>query len=479
MKYFTIILLISISLNLFSQSNTPCGAPNLAPSGGCVNTLGSTTALTYQNDAANGGTPTCAAPGAPDGWYSFTTTTAGNYIITTSSGGGSPLTDTGLGLYNGPCGAPTEIACNDDATGLFSSITGALAAATTYYVRVWSFSSGSGTYNICIVAPPSAATNTTCALPNPICSGSPIVFTANTGGTAASVVNPGNNYGCLSTSPNPSWYYFKIATPGNIAIDITAGSDIDFALWGPYASLPTAIGACNTYPAPLDCSYSTAPIEQANALGVLTGQIYVLLVTNYANTVQNITVNTAAGNTGTTDCSIVPLSVMFGDITALETENGALISWFTYSEQNTSRFDIMHSIDGRVWNKIGSQSGALNSNEIKHYSFLDQRLSDGNNFYKLLEYDIDNTLFESETVSLYKETQGIKLYPNPTNGLINVSSHQTITNVQVNDLNGTVVYTLETNDKGVVLKLDHLKKGTYLVNVQTSYNHFVERIVIE
>ena len=479
MKYFTLILIVAASFNALSQSDTPCGAPALAPATGCVNTVGNTAALTYANNAANGGTPSCAAPGAPDGWYSFTTTTAGSYVITLSSGGGSPMTDTGLGIYNGPCGTPTQIACNDDAIGLFSSITTALTAATTYYIRVWRYSAGTGTFNVCVTSPPVAATNTTCALPNPICSGSPIVFTANTGGAAASVVNPGNNYGCLFTSPNPSWYYFKIATAGNIAIDITAGSDIDFALWGPYANLPTALGACNAYPAPLDCSYSTAAVEQANALGVVPGQIYVLLVTNYANTVQSITVNTAVGNTATTDCSIVALSASFGDVTALETDNGALVSWFTYSEHNTARFDIMHSTNGTEWTKIGSETAALNSSELKNYAFTDTRMSQGNNYYKLIEYDLDNTTYESKTVSLYRDNRGITLYPNPTNGLVNISAQQTITNVQVNDLNGTMVHSTQANDKGVVLNLNQLKKGTYFVNVQTTYNRFVERIVIE
>ena len=239
------------------------------------------------------------------------------------------------------------------------------------------------------------------------------------------------------------------------------------------------MGACNAYPAPLDCSYSTAAVEQANALGVVPGQIYVLLVTNYANTVQSITVNTAVGNTATTDCSIVALSASFGDVTALETDNGALVSWFTYSEHNTARFDIMHSTNGTEWTKIGSETAALNSSELKNYAFTDTRMSQGNNYYKLIEYDLDNTTYESKTVSLYRDNRGITLYPNPTNGLVNISAQQTITNVQVNDLNGTMVHSTQANDKGVVLNLNQLKKGTYFVNVQTTYNRFVERIVIE
>ncbi len=55
----------------------------------------------------------------------------------------------------------------------------------------------------------------TCPQMQPICTGSPVQFTANDNGPDVTVSEPGNNYGCLNYSPNPSWYYLDIATAGD------------------------------------------------------------------------------------------------------------------------------------------------------------------------------------------------------------------------------------------------------------------------
>ena len=58
-----------------------------------------------------------------------------------------------------------------------------------------------------------------CAEMDPICTDVGASFTANTGTSSEA----GNNYGCLSTQPNPSWYYLEVATNGDIEMSLTAG----------------------------------------------------------------------------------------------------------------------------------------------------------------------------------------------------------------------------------------------------------------
>ena len=48
--------------------------------------------------------------------------------------------------------------------------------------------------------------NSNCTNMNPICTSTGLSFLSNFGVQDASVTDPGNNYGCLSTSPNPAWY---------------------------------------------------------------------------------------------------------------------------------------------------------------------------------------------------------------------------------------------------------------------------------
>lgn len=140
----------------------------------------------------------------------------------------------------------------------------------------------------------------TCAQMQPICTQVGANFPASTN-TASEA---GNNYGCLGSQPNPAWYYLEIATNGNINMNLTAGSDIDYIIWGPFANLAAAQANCGSLGPNVSCSYSATNNEFPNINGAVAGQVYIMLITNFANVNQNITL-TQIGGTGSTDCSIV------------------------------------------------------------------------------------------------------------------------------------------------------------------------------
>ena len=167
-----------------------------------------------------------------------------------------------------------------------------------------------------------AQNNNTCATLDPFCSTSGVSYTANYTGTGPGTGpqgQAGNNYGCLLTTPNPSWYYLEILNPGAIDIFLqsTNGQDVDFILYGPYTggtpaqNLASAQADCGSYgqsgnPSIVDCSYSPAPTENVNIpSNAQTGDVYILLLTNYANTFSTITANQTGGS-GSTNCGILP-----------------------------------------------------------------------------------------------------------------------------------------------------------------------------
>ena len=152
--------------------------------------------------------------------------------------------------------------------------------------------------------------NALCANMEPICTNAGLNFTANAGGGNVLVTEPGNNYGCLGFSPNPAWYYLEIATAGNIDMSLTAPQDIDFIIWGPFTDLAAAQGNCGVLgnggsgQLVVDCSYSSTNMETPQILNAQVGEVYIMLITNYANSVQDLTL-TQTGGTGATDCNIV------------------------------------------------------------------------------------------------------------------------------------------------------------------------------
>ncbi len=181
-----------------------------------------------------------------------------------------------------------------------------------------------------------AQNGSSCIIAEPFCTGVTYAFPLGTNTTA----EPGPNYGCLYTYPNPYWYFLKILDPGDITIHLSSGVDIDFACWGPFSS-PTApcvtqltancSGDCcptsaydesccpNNTSNPgfwpcgnmVDCSYDMLPTEDVHISNAQTGEYYLLLITNYSNTAGNIVfsqsnnIGTPGVDFGTTDCSIV------------------------------------------------------------------------------------------------------------------------------------------------------------------------------
>lgn len=152
--------------------------------------------------------------------------------------------------------------------------------------------------------------NTSCAEMDPICTDVGLSFTAQANAPNASVTDPGNDYGCLFSQPNPTWYYFEVSTAGLIDMQLFAPSDIDFIIWGPFSDLATAQSYCGVMGvdpnAPeVDCSYSSTNNENPVIPNAQVGEVYVMLITNYANQVQNIDLTLNGNSTGETDCSIV------------------------------------------------------------------------------------------------------------------------------------------------------------------------------
>ena len=424
MKHFLHFLTIFLfSHSLFAQSNSPCSAglitaPSLLVGATCNFTNGTTVGATAQTNAANGGNPSCGQFG-PDVWYSFIAPLGGQVVIQTQAG---TITDGVMSLYSGGCGSLNQIAC-DDNSGPGSmpliSATG-LTAGQVYLIRFWQYGGGTGTFGICASAPALVGTNAVCANQVPICSGSPITFTANAGGTPAQTANPGNNYGCLFTTPNPSWYYLQIANPGNLVVDITAGSDVDFAIWGPFPSIAAGQAACNNYAAPIDCSYSTAAVEQVNVPNVLSGQVFVLLVTNYASIIQNIAVNNGGG-TATTNCSLLPLPV---ELTVWEGKHVSGVNkfnWTTQSETNNDYFLVQRTVDGSLWETLGSLDGAGTTTAVNHYSFTDEKPFIQGAYYRLKQVDLNGNSRYSQTIFIKTEQlEELGCYPNPSKEIFQI-----------------------------------------------------------
>jgi len=286
-------------------NDEPCNATQLIASedGTC----------TMQTFYTNGATasPNVPAPGCAnyqggDVWFKVVVPCTGSLMVSTQA---ITLTDGGMAAYSGPCDNLTLITCNDDGAGNLMPMLNLqnLTPGDTIWVRFWRYgNTAAGDFGICAAIPPPPPPASNCATAQPFCASQPFTVPNITGQPNTNGSGP---YGCLFTIPNPTYYYLQIDDPGDLHIHIEQHNltgtliDVDFVLWGPFNTLGEAcngISAANI----IDCSYSAAGTEDVDIYGAVSGQYYLLLVTNYSNQPGSITYNQTSG-TGTTSCDIV------------------------------------------------------------------------------------------------------------------------------------------------------------------------------
>lgn len=191
--------------------------------------------------------------------------------------------------------------------------------------------------------------NNLCANSDPFCTDNGIYeFPA---GVNAGNGESGPNYDCLHTTPNPAWYYMRMANSGGMTIHMysTPSEDIDFCCWGPFDDPTSPCPNGLTLAKRVSCSYSSSATENCVIpTTALSGEYYILVITNYSNHQCNITFHKTAGN-GTTDCSILDpfLSAntpCYGSTLTLSADiiDGATYNWTGPDNQTHN---------GRVWNR--------------------------------------------------------------------------------------------------------------------------------
>lgn len=187
--------------------------------------------------------------------------------------------------------------------------------------------------------------NNLCENSEPFCTDNDLyIFEA---GVDAGYGEPGPQYACLTSQPNPAWYYMRIDHPGGMLIDMESKpqKDIDYCCWGPFddpfAPCPDGLTANKV----VSCSYSTNPHEICEIPNTATtGEYYILIITNFSNEQCTISFEKTSGD-GTTDCSILPPLIecnypCYGGTLTLSAQDvsNAIYSWtgpngFTSNEQ--------------------------------------------------------------------------------------------------------------------------------------------------
>ena len=179
-----------------------------------------------------------------------------------------------------------------------------------------------------------------------------------------------------------------------------------------------------------------------------------------------------------TSTSNTPALIMSFDGQA--TNNVAQLTWVMEDETNSKYFVIERSGDEGGYDSIGVVIG-LNNNNMTTYTFSDNNMMGGNNYYRLRMVDMDGVVRYSKIVSLYGQQQTttasakMTIYPNPAvatiNYTISATSNQQVF-VQVYNLSGVALLAtaqqLNTGNNVETLAISGLKAGNYFLKVTSA-----------
>lgn len=517
-KIFEFFILVFFLLNTKgnAQGDSPCTATPVTINSGAVcptYTAGTTVGATYSNNAANGGAPTCGSPGAPDVWYSFVAPPSGMVNIYTTAGS---ITDGAMQLYassNNLCtGTLTAYNCDDDSgPGLMPQL--ALCGFTpgaTYWLRLWQYGSGTGTFNICFWDPyvQDATTTANCAGGTQVCSNAN--FSGNGSGFGIQELN-GCNRGCLAGNEhNSSWYWLNIGTSGNLEMTITPSNgsdDYDFAIWGPVNACPPAVAPvkCNyaAFPRAFGCGTNTNPTGMTAAgvgnsaaacantpflspLAVTAGQVYILLIDGFTAAAQPF--NLSWGGTAGLSCTPIVLPVELLSFTAQNKGNQNLVEWVTASEVNNDYFTIEKSKNAIDFWDFKNVKGAGMSTLTNTYKIYDETPGSGITYYRLKQTDYNGETKTYNVISVNSCTSeciDANAYSNEQGGLVvNIIETDTkaytikIFDALGNKLKSETIYA-QKGFNSTALDINGLSVGIYFVSFENGKNTSTQKLFIK
>lgn len=168
--------------------------------------------------------------------------------------------------------------------------------------------------------------------------------------------------------------------------------------------------------------------------------------------------NTAGTETLSLDNVVVSnaalLPVELVSFNAIPKNNWVHLNWKTNSELLHSHFDLEKSIDGIVFEKIGTITAKGDEFNGADYQFLDP-FSTQTTYYRLKQVDLDAAFHYSKIISVEKNTLSTNtFYPNPFNDdlFIDLATNSTLTVLSING----------SQQKSIQLSAGRHNLGTYL-----------------
>lgn len=165
--------------------------------------------------------------------------------------------------------------------------------------------------------------------------------------------------------------------------------------------------------------------------------------------------------------SLVALPSQLIEFSAQKEGNSRLLKWVTENEVNTKDFIVERSLDGIVFQTIGTVK-AKNVPGTNRYKFTDTEKITGNLFYRLKSVDIDARFQYSKLLRINASiaSEPAKVYPNPARGSFSLTlPNAKPANVKMVNISGKVMWEKTITSQATSLDISMLTPGIYFVMI--------------
>lgn len=419
---------------------------------------------------------TCATPPPPS---PTSITQSSNPIC---SGGSTTLTANGavgtVYWYINGCGV-TQI-------GVGNSITVSPTTTTTYNARNFNgglFSNGCVSTTVTVNPTPTVSVS---SVTNTICSGSNTQLISSVGNTGGSPITYSWSPSTGLTNPNAPSPFASPTTNQTYTLTVSSNGCSNTTSTtitvNPSVGFVSTVSGNNTIIAGTQETYSITPVPNANYQWAYTESVTAPLWNNIPNsntpsisfywpqTTTDGSVRATVSNSSNCGTQVRFFNIITNGALPVEllsfdgTCNNNIISleWKTATEHNSDYFEVVKSRDGENWSSLTTLGSAGNSTQELTYNTKDGNAIDGNNYYKLIQYDIDGQFKEYGPINVIcnGNTKGyFSIFPNPSTG-----DFQVILNNKQLIGEGTLIIK-DTKGSEILTKEIKISSGINLFNV--------------
>lgn len=174
------------------------------------------------------------------------------------------------------------------------------------------------------------------------------------------------------------------------------------------------------------------------------------------------------------------LPVQFINFIAVENQKKVTCTWEVANEVNVNYYAVERSVDGLHFEQLYIIMAAGG----KSYTQTDfiESLSANPIYYRIKSVDNDGkTAYSSiQIIKTNSSSLGVSIYPNPTTSYFVVNSSETINEISLLSLSGSVLKLVKANSNAVQIQTHNLPKGIYIVKtVFSKGNQVFNKIMVQ